>query len=312
MSGWWDSITANAQLLVDELSAQANDATKEIMNEQIKLKNEEAARTTKSLESLPWESDDESKAIISEGLMADILQLALSEHNFTKPPPAKILECCNFDLQLYISQAMQLMSLDQNLAHVHAKISPKMNEETFWEYYFARIYYLKCKSGILGNDAIVQTVASFAEEDVIYKADAVVGLSTAPKSSHVDKTAGSAAQSPSPGSGVGERGNKPSAWDSSSSEDVKSMSGGSDMSTSSYEVVGTSSKRSEPSKLDAEEALFEAQLQAELEDTVGKEGLSDFVEEDDDFDDLDDLDDDDDDDDDELEAQIARELANEE
>lgn len=231
--------------------------------------------------------------------MTDILQLALAEKNFTVSPPAKIVECCHFDLQSYISQAMRLLSLDQNLAHIHAKISPKMNEETFWEYYFARIYYLRCKSGILDSqtqdDAMVQIVASFAEEDVIYKAETAVGTSTASSSSAASKFNSmdtkkaspqnsqvlSSSKSSSPGvkegKECGKKTGNATSWESSSGsgEDVVLSGSGSELSTSSYEVVGgvgsSSGKAAggesgvgseQPSRTaeEEEEALFEEQV----------------------------------------------------
>mmetsp|Transcript_13601 Transcript_13601/g.22421 ORF Transcript_13601/g.22421 Transcript_13601/m.22421 type:complete len:318 (-) Transcript_13601:1720-2673(-) len=317
MSGWWDSITSGAQLLVDEISAQANEATNDMVKEQVKLRREEEARHAKALESLPWETDDESKSIISQALMTDILQLALSERNFTEPPPPKIKECCNFDLQLYISQAMRLLSLDQNLAHIHAKISPKMNEDVFWEHYFVRIYYLRCKSGLLDTDnAIVQAVASFPPEDVIFKAETSTAPSPVSKSHVVvENGQGSSTKMASQGSDSGASSSpKAKTWENSSSEDVC----GSEMSMSSYEVVptkgnGSSASDNEKSKsIENDDALFEAQLKAEL-DACELKGDDDDFEDLDDLDDLDDLGDDNDDDDDaELEAQIARELANEE
>ena len=216
--------------------------------------------------------------------MADILQLALAEKNFTVPPPEKIMECCNFDLQLYISQAMRLLSLDQNLAHIHAKLSPKMNEEILWKYYFVRIYYLRCKSGILDNseDTIVQIVSSFAEEDVIFKADTSGGTSStsSPKTSHttmdMESTSKSSpppksvtSNSTSPGLGVG--GKKPGNWESSSGEEVMMSTSGSEMSTSSYEVGGSGSgsgRRVKENSVADDDALFEAQVSVTVDVTV--------------------------------------------
>jgi hypothetical protein len=242
--------------------------------------SEEEARRAKTLESLPWESEcdsdththDESKSIITQALMEDILQLALCEKNFTDPPPAQIVECCNFDLQLYIAQAMRLLSLDQNLAHIHAKISPKMNEEIFWKHYFVRIYYLRCASGLLDRqDPIVQAVSSFPLEDVIHKATAAASVSSTKMPPSPDK-----GKAPIAGTGVKSATTMPVAsskaktWENSSSEDVSC----SEMSTSSYEVVGTTSgqvaspisnvagnKESEDDDDDGDDdALFEAQV----------------------------------------------------
>lgn len=302
MSSWWDSITTNAQLLVEELSAQANDATNEIIHEQQKLKKEEEARKAKNEGSLPWESDDEKKSIISEALMTDILQLSPCENNFTVCPPTKIVECCRFDFQYYIPQAMKLLSLDQNLAHIHAKLSPKMNEELFWRNYFARVYYLKCKSGLLDqtDDPMIQAVISFDEDNVIYKADtSSVKIDKAKPTSHVTSV-------------------KKSGWDNNSSEDVSGSE--SAMSTSSYEVVNAVGHNVSAMASDTQMSVKlkeESNVKAQIEAETSNNNANSEIEDEDfddlgDFDDLDGLDDCDEDDDDELEAQIARELANEE
>lgn len=288
-------------MIVDELSAQANEATNEMVLEQMKLKKEEEARRANCLDKLPWDTDDESKSIISQGLMGDVFQLALSEKNFTEPPPLKIMECCQFDFQKYVGQAMRLLQIDQNLAHIHSKVSPKMDEELFWKYYFSRVFYLKCKSGLLdSNDAIVQTVSSFDEENVIFK----------DSSNSKNKETEKARSSP-----------PKNVWESSSSEEVSN----SGMSMSSFEVLNASgaSDNEKPKGKEKENGLELAgqleSVEANKDDInnqkkeVSEDSDNDF-EDLDEFDDLEDLDGDvdDDDDDDELEAQIARELANEE
>ena len=232
------------------------------------MNTEEEARRAKEKDSLPWESSDESKSIISESLMSDILQLAMSENNFTESPPTKIIECCKFDFHNYVGQAMKLLSLDQNLARVHAKVSPKMNEEIFWRNYFTRIYFLRCKSGILGNDdPIVQTVASFDENDVIFKVDSANEDKIPPKSKPVtDNIKSDRCDTATTSVTNLSSGGKKTGWENSSSEDVSGNE--SALSTSSYEVLhvtGRSGKTmtaiSDESLNDIDEdALFEAQV----------------------------------------------------
>ena len=43
---------------------------------------------------------------------------------------------------------MRLLELDPNLATRHARLSPKVNEETFWRHYFHRCALLRAEVGV--------------------------------------------------------------------------------------------------------------------------------------------------------------------
>lgn len=80
--------------------------------------------------------------------MQQILKLSHCDQNFTVTPNEELIQLLQFNFRDKISQVMSLLSLDHNLARLHAKISPKMEEEIFWRNYYARIYYLRYLSGI--------------------------------------------------------------------------------------------------------------------------------------------------------------------
>jgi hypothetical protein len=100
-------------------------------------------------------------------LMEKILQLSHCESNFTSPPPDELLPFFQFNFQEKIPQVMSLLSLDHNLARLHAKISPKMDEEIFWKNYYARIFYLRYRSGIDSLQPI-PPLDSLKEDKVIF------------------------------------------------------------------------------------------------------------------------------------------------
>ncbi len=61
---------------------------------------------------------------------------------------------------------MKLLEIDSNLARIHAKLSPKMNEEDFWFNYYCRIVYLRACSGIDGAD-VQYSMRKWKETDII-------------------------------------------------------------------------------------------------------------------------------------------------
>ena len=85
--------------------------------------------------------------------MEKILQLSIAEENFTVKPTSPILQKIEFSFQDFVPVVLRLLQLDSNLARIHAKISPKMNEELFWRNYYLRVIYLRAKSGIDGPEA---------------------------------------------------------------------------------------------------------------------------------------------------------------
>ncbi len=150
----WFSNLANqaiqfADSLADNIVAEANKAQNEIVAEQNKIRKEEEKKklnlNSESI-SLPWETQDESRSIISQDLMERILSLSLSENNFIQPSIR--FDKSEFDFNQFVPIAMRLLALDANLARVHAKLMPKMNEEDFWRHYYFRIKYLRAKLNI--------------------------------------------------------------------------------------------------------------------------------------------------------------------
>lgn len=72
--------------------------------------------------------------------------------NFTEIPPDDLLSIIEFDFEQFISVALRLLKLDSNLARMHAKLSPRMKEELFWQLYHFRIIFLRVKIGFEAND----------------------------------------------------------------------------------------------------------------------------------------------------------------
>lgn len=99
--------------------------------------------------------------------MEKILSLSQCELNFTTSPPSELLPFFEFNFQEKIPQVMSLLSLDHNLARLHAKISPKMDEEVFWKNYYARIFFLRYRSGI-DNPQPLPSMDAMRDEDVIF------------------------------------------------------------------------------------------------------------------------------------------------
>lgn len=170
MADWFTSLANSAMKFADEIAdsivSQATEAQQQIRQEQKKLINEETQKQKIFGERhlLPWETDVESRQILSHDLMEKILTLSVHDRNFTvKAPNAHEVE---FYFQEFVPVAMELLQLDSNLARVHAKLSPKMNEEDFWFNYYCRIVYLRGKSGIDGPEAL-SAAMRWNESDIV-------------------------------------------------------------------------------------------------------------------------------------------------
>eukprot|EP01032_Pedospumella_encystans_P019281 gene19281-21923_t len=157
MADWFSSLASQAMKLADDftesLVSQANEAQEQIQREQAKLREEDELKkvTLSTNTQLPWETTDESLQILSDALMDSILKLSLNELNFTKMPANA--EEIVFVFSDFIATALHLLKIDANLAHVHSKVSPKMDEELFWRNYYSRVIYLRAKCGIDGAAA---------------------------------------------------------------------------------------------------------------------------------------------------------------
>ena len=176
MADWFTSLAQQAFKLADDLAdsivQQANEAQQQLQHEQQKLQEEihqEQERLYSSGHLLPWETNVESRQILSQDLMERILALSVHENNFTLPSANK--HEVQFSFQEFVPIAMRVLQIDSNLARLHAKLSPKMDEEVFWFNYYCRIVYLRACSGIDGVEA--QNAVNKWKESDILKVDAV-------------------------------------------------------------------------------------------------------------------------------------------
>eukprot|EP01039_Chlorochromonas_danica_P004154 gene4154-4563_t len=179
MSDWFTSLASSALKVVDDIAdslvSQANEAQALLQEEQRKLQREENNKQEiiKTHQLLPWETSIEARQILCKGLMEHILSLSLHEENFLHQA-ANASEVI-FSLQDFAPTAMKMMELDANLARMHAKLSPKMNEEDFWFNYYCRIIFLRQCSGMEGIEG-QRACEKWNKEDII-KSD---GVSTPP------------------------------------------------------------------------------------------------------------------------------------
>lgn len=65
---------------------------------------------------------------------------------------------------------VRLLQLDSNLARMHAKLSPHMDEVVFWRNYFMRVAYLRAACGIDGPDAQQRGLGALPRESVLFSA----------------------------------------------------------------------------------------------------------------------------------------------
>lgn len=170
MASWLSTLSSNLakrlDTLADSLVTQATAAQAEIAAEQSKLKEEEQARREllATEKPLPWETDAEEWTIFEHDTMERILQLSLREENFTVPP--RNLAHVSFVFSEFIPVALRLLQLDANLARMHARLASKMNEETFWHFYYYRIMYLRASIGIDGPTAKESLLGQLSEDEV--------------------------------------------------------------------------------------------------------------------------------------------------
>ncbi len=287
MSEWFTSLTAQAQQyaeqakkqiddLADNIAAQVETAQHEIDEERMKVCEEQGLTKFPRMnaQSLPWETHDEDRSILSQSLMEKILALSLCESNFTETPIDPV-GSEPFDLQGFAPIIMKMLEIDSNLGSVHAKVSPNMNEEMFWKNYYQRIQFLRKKCGIDGEEA-QNFVKSVDESKVIFEY-------VSPPSN--------------------EKGDEAAAAATATNDDSLI----SNNTTLTEEDEALKEQREAEKRREAELKL-QQEIEAELEDDLDVD-LDDLgIDDDDDLGDLDDLDGEIDE---ELEAQIAKELAEE-
>lgn len=122
---------------------------------------------------LPWETEDESLAILSQDLMEQVMSLSLCDENFTQAPDSDRLRSIPFDFDAFVPVIMRLLPLDSNLAAVHAKLSPRMDEQVLWRNFFWRVQYLRARIGMDGKEA-KDGLGSEPQERIIMRFKGVV------------------------------------------------------------------------------------------------------------------------------------------
>ena len=137
-----------AKEVVDKAKEVTKEAAKKVEAEiqkgqqQYKAEQERVKRESEYIKSvkkgegvvLPWETDDEELAILSQDVMERVLSLSLTEQNFSEVPPK--LDLIPFVFTDNVATAMRLLALDANLARMHAKVcmsrSLYPNQESFF------------------------------------------------------------------------------------------------------------------------------------------------------------------------------------
>jgi hypothetical protein len=176
MADWFSSLAQQALKLADDIAdsiaTQASEAQEQLQTEKTKMEEEERKRqeNLRGNQLLPWETNIESRQILSDPLMEKVMSLPLSDRNFLEK--AANSDEVEFSFNDFIPVALKLLQIDLNLARTHAKLSPKMNEEIFWFNYYCRVSYLRAVSGIEGpmaqkeaekwkpGDIIIESVVS--------------------------------------------------------------------------------------------------------------------------------------------------------
>ncbi|CAN0291531.1 unnamed protein product [Ectocarpus sp. 6 AP-2014] len=152
---------------LEEINKAIQNAEEDITSKEAKIQQEDAGLKQAEIKILPWETRIEKMAILSHGLMEKILSLSLEESNFTTPPlesgtkPEEISEdsalqgnggadddrngAAAFQLDRHTSVAIKMLSLDPNLAKIHARLISRMPERTFWYHYFSRVATLRAE-----------------------------------------------------------------------------------------------------------------------------------------------------------------------
>ncbi|KAG5192623.1 hypothetical protein JKP88DRAFT_292615 [Tribonema minus] len=118
----------------------------DIKAEEDKFRAEKDATAACEIRLLPWETQDESRSILSDDLLAKVFALSLESATFTEAPPPDANYA--FDLTPHIACAMRLMDLDANLAKMHARYISKVGETAFWRNYFYKINVLRLAAGV--------------------------------------------------------------------------------------------------------------------------------------------------------------------
>ena len=172
MSEWLSDLGSQALAFVDSVADSVGEglqnATSELEEENARLRAEEASKkgTHTGDLTLPWESNDESLAILSQDVMERIFKLSMAEGNFAESPSSMEQVPVEFDFQAFIPIALKILELDSNLARMHARLMPRMEEEDFWRNYHYRARYLRARVGLDGEEDKNGALGSISETDL--------------------------------------------------------------------------------------------------------------------------------------------------
>jgi len=181
MASWFSNLKSIAEHITNDIAQNINTAQNDLLREQQRLKEEEIRRQ-RQLNNvnilLPWETSDESKTILIQSLMEEILSLSLMEQNFLLSLPESIqFDKITFNFESFVPIALKLLKLDSNLARMHMKLSPKMSEETFWKHYYYRIIFLRTKVGMESDLELYKIFENVSKDDIIYTLSSIPVLS---------------------------------------------------------------------------------------------------------------------------------------
>eukprot|EP00752_Nemacystus_decipiens_P003800 g3496.t1 len=162
------TVNSLAAFDLEDIGKAIQNAEEDITSEEAKIQRENAGLKQTEVKILPWETRIEKLAILSPGLMEKILSLSLEESNFTTAPPGSEAKpegstagaaaaaaggdagdeqprntAATFQVDRHINVAVKMLSLDPNLAKIHARLISRMPERTFWYHYFSRVAALR-------------------------------------------------------------------------------------------------------------------------------------------------------------------------
>ncbi len=89
-----------------------------------------------------------------------------AQGNFLTAPPHKEFQHVPFDMDSAVPTILRLLQIDSNLARLHAKLSPHMDEVIFWRNYFLRVAYCRAAVGMDGPE-LQQSLGALREDEVL-------------------------------------------------------------------------------------------------------------------------------------------------
>lgn len=149
-TNWWSSLTDIAESLLSQASSDLEHQHKQLVQQQQQIQQQQRLE-----DRMPWDRDflgGVGVVGLEEEVMQKIVGLSMSPLNFTTRAPNADDVKSKWNFSLFVPVVMKLLEMDSNLNKLHAKESPKMDEEQFWFNYFCRIFYIRTTSGMEGEE----------------------------------------------------------------------------------------------------------------------------------------------------------------